>query len=149
MTALAKFLRSPWRKRARACEAAALLCLAGMLTLLPPRSYTRWFGGLNAPTVPEAPPDDIRQAREIGRLVARVAEGLPFKLKCLETALALRQMLVRRGIPAVVHLGVNRSPDHRANLKDQRAAHAWVSVGGEVVSHGGDVSEYAMVAHFG
>jgi len=161
---VAAFLRAPLARKLCAIEAA--ICLAGArgLTALP----ARWFGQA-LPRVAGAPiavdadaalapasaepttadPVPSQRAREIGATVGRVARAVPFRAHCLEQALAARWMLARRDCPAVLHLGVNGAAAARAVPERGAAAHAWVSVGSEIVLGDGDLTHFAVIARFG
>lgn len=69
--------------------------------------------------------DDELSPRRLGELVERVAEAVP-GAACLSTSLVGEVMLLRRGHPAVLHVGVRRrGPDLEA--------HAWLEADGAVV----------------
>lgn len=135
-------------RRGLAAEAAAELVRARLLTLLPASVYTRGLGALGAVVVPAATPMQTEEAERIGRMVEAVARDLPFRLLCLQQAIAVRRMLARRGVPAAVCLGVSRDRADRERPADGRAAHAWVEVGSRVVSGAGELERYALVARF-
>lgn len=143
------FMRAPGRRRRLAAEAAAELLRARVRTLLPARHYTRDFGTITRTgTAGEVGPEQRLEAARIGRMVAAVARYMPFRALCLQQAIAVRRMLARRGVPAAVLLGVARDQRDRAQPGAGRAAHAWVEVGGMVVSGAGELSRYAVVARF-
>lgn len=153
--ALAAWRRAPPARRRLALEAALALIHARAVTLLPPRRYARHLGaalgGIPRDPSPELPPGAERQAREIGRMVERVAAALPLRLVCLQQAIAARRMLARRGIPSVLHLGVVRDPEVRAAARAAPAgdvAHAWLRCGAVAVTGGEDVARYAVVGRF-
>lgn len=133
-----------FRRRALAAEAAAALLTARLMRLLPARLY------LPAPAAPEpgsaafpAPGAEIRRA------VETAAARLPVGTACLERALAARWMLARRGWRAVLHLGLAREVGARAAPYAGRAAHAWLTLGDEVVIGGAGIERYVPVARFG
>ena len=147
------FLRAPTRRKMLALEVVAELLRARAMTLLPARIYTRDFGRMGAVSgapKPEAAANgqDIETATEIGGMVDRVAEVMPFRAVCLQQALASSRMLRRRGVPAIVYLGVNRDPAERTAPKLGKAAHAWVEVGSKVICNDGNLADYAAVARF-
>ena len=64
------------------------------------------------------------------------------RAKCMESALALRAILHRRGGTATLHYGIRNAADEGLQ------AHVWLSVGGEIVI-GGDVAAlFTEVAAF-
>ncbi len=97
------------------------------------------------PDLGSANPEAVR----IGRVVERVADGLPLRATCVHRSLAVRTMLARRQVAATIHLGVSRHWEDRRLPKQGRAAHAWVSVGATVVCGGGQLERYAEVGRFG
>lgn len=58
-------------------------------------------------------------------MVSSVARALPWHPTCLRQALAAQRVLAHRGITSTLHLGVTGTTG--------AGAHAWVSVGEEVV----------------
>ena len=97
---------------------------------------------------PDGPLSDGREAEEIGHVVEIVGRCMPFRALCLQQAIAVRRMLDRRGIPAMVYLGIARDRADRAQAELGRAAHAWVTVGSRVISGEGVLEKYAIVARF-
>lgn len=90
-----------------------------------------------ARTAPERAGDaDIALLRAVVRAWCR---RVPWRALCFESALALRTMLRRRGVDAVLHYGMARDEGLRA--------HVWLSVGGETVI-GGEAEGYKEVAQF-
>ena len=150
--AIAGFLRAPARQRRVVLEALAELARARLLTMLPMRVFMREFGRLDPPAGGSPPrPAAAGQgavAQGIGDTVAAVARHVPFRALCLQQAIAVSRMLARRGVPAAVTIGVNRD---RARLDGpaEPFAHAWVEVGGRVVSGAGDLGRFLAIARFG
>jgi len=145
---ISAFLLAPATRKGLALEAAWELLRARILTLRPATVYSPAFGTL-VETEPSAGPVTGRtEAEEIGHVVEVVGRCLPFRALCLQQVIAVRRMLTRRGIPAVVYLGVARDQADRARPDLGRAAHAWVVVGSRVVSGDGVLEKYAIVARF-
>ena len=148
-SAIAAFLAAPSARRRLALEAGWELLRARVLTLCPAPVYSTSLGRLVEADEPEtAPLSNIwrDQASEIGRVVASVAARLPFRAACLQQAIAVRRMLRRRDISAMVYLGIARDRGERAQAS--QAAHAWVTVGTRVVSGDGVIEKFAIVARF-
>lgn len=131
---------------ARAGEAAVLLAFASVaIRTRIPRQASRLLGGtiVDPPVAGGAQfsPNGaaVAEARRLAGAVARVARVLPWRPACLAQAIALRIMLRRREIPSYAHLGVV--------CTEPFGAHAWVTVGGQVVLGGGTgASELAAFA---
>jgi hypothetical protein len=144
---IAAFARAPSRRKALALEAVLALVHARAVTLLPARVYTRGFGTIGNPPPEDSVCPDL--AREIGGMVASVAEAMPFRAVCLQQALATSRMLRRRNLRATVCLGVTRDARRPEPESRSMAAHAWVEVGSQVVNGGAKLDSYAIVARFG
>ena len=141
--------KAPWRRRKLAAEAAAELVRARVMTLLPARIYTRDLGRMDQKAEARMVDQTAAEtADRVGRMVEAVARYMPFRALCLQQAIAVRRMLDRRHVPAAVFLGVARDRADRQAAELGRAAHAWVEVGNRVVSGGGELSRYAVIARF-
>lgn len=84
---------------------------------------------------------NYRTAYFISKDVNRIADKTPWKSLCLVRALAARYLMVRKGIPTTLYLGVGKDENGKM------IAHAWLRCG-EMYMTGGDGSGYAMVAKF-
>lgn len=73
-------------------------------------------------------------ALKLQRLVHLASRLHLLSMTCLPRALSLRWMLVRRGIPVQIQIGVTRTPQGVH-------AHAWLEVGGQQVGEPEDVTE--------
>jgi hypothetical protein len=146
------FVRAPATRKRLALEATWELLRARILTLRPATVYSPALGTLIETEPPAGPGTDPvtgrAEAEEIGHVVEVVGRCLPFRALCLQQAIAVRRMLSRRGIPAMVYLGVARDRADRAQSDLGLAAHAWVTVGSRVVSGEGVLEKYAIVARF-
>ncbi|WP_300974431.1 lasso peptide biosynthesis B2 protein [Sphingomonas sp. LHG3406-1] len=126
MGGLTSVARLPWPARRLAIEALSLLPRAALSIKRRPFLATVGFGAV-----------PIGAAREVdvallGRIVAAVARRLPFRAMCFEQGLTVQRMLRRRGLPAVLHYGIDPA--------DGMRAHVWVSLDGRIV-HGGETAE--------
>lgn len=74
-------------------------------------------------------PIDAAHVARITWGVNAAARHLPFRGTCLVESLAAEAMLMRRGVPCVLRLGVRRPGTH-----DALDAHAWVEWRGGVVA---------------
>jgi hypothetical protein len=72
-------------------------------------------------------------ARRLHRLVELASRLYPRAMTCLPRALVLRWMLARRGIPADLQVGVQKSDSVGIQ------AHAWVELGGRPVGESPDL----------
>lgn len=72
------------------------------------------------------------KAGQLHRLVELASRLYPRAMTCLPRALALRWMLARRGIPADLQIGVQKSD---SGIR----AHAWIELGGQPVGESPDL----------
>ena len=82
---------------------------------------------------------DHFSARTIGWAVEALSRNTPGEKTCLAQALAAQVLLVRRGHPALLHIGVLRDD------KGAFQAHAWVECEGEVVVGGHQLERYTLL----
>lgn len=83
-----------------------------------------------------------KQARLVDQVafaIPRAADRVPWRADCLVQALAGERWLRRRGIAAQIIIGVKK------DAKVPIDAHAWLDVGGQVVT-GGDIADYTPLA---
>lgn len=85
-------------------------------------------------------PAVVREAIRVRWAVETMARVLPWKPVCLPQALAAKKMLHRRGISSTLYLGVDPARD--------LDAHAWVRVGGTIVTGGPRPDRFAVVSTF-
>ena len=91
----------------------------------------------------EATADDAQLVQQIGYIVPRVANRLPWRADCLVQAMAAQHWLANKGIAATITIGVDKSD--RLGFE----AHAWLNYG-DVVVTGGQISSYTvMIQHEG
>lgn len=117
-----------------------LLWAKCVVALLPAGRY------LPAPLSEVPPPAGISESQKnYAAMVCGVIEGLsrrlPWRSTCLVQALAGNRMLTRRGIPAVIHLGISKHPEN-----GKLGAHAWLSAGETVLLGGRNLHQYREVA---
>jgi hypothetical protein len=89
-------------------------------------------------------PVGLRQAERfsahtVGWAVQTLSRKTPGEKTCLAQALAAQVLLVRRGYPALLHIGVLRDD------KGAFQAHAWVECEGEVVVGGHELERYTLL----
>ena len=89
-----------------------------------------------APKVHNRTNDIGTQAKRVASAVAAMGARVPWRSDCLVQALAGQRWLARLGIASDLHIGVQRPTEARLD------AHAWLTVGEEVVI-GGETGAYA------
>lgn len=134
-----------WRGRAATLEAMLLLALARLLVARVP--LARWRASLGGPAAPEPGDPAVHRdgnlaARRLSRAVARAADRLPGDSRCLPQAMALQWLLRRRGLGAVLHIGI-RPERARGGLDD---LHAWVVRDGEILIGAGAEPHHPVLA---
>jgi len=82
----------------------------------------------------------VKKAIEMGKLMRRVSNNVPWACKCLSEALCVKWLLTRYKIPSVFYLG--------AKLGNGMQAHAWVEVGQRIAIGAPQHREYKVVATF-
>ena len=125
-----RFWSLPAADRLIVLEAGALIVFIRIVLKIAPflvtrralRAYARIARVRRSPAG-EAYVDRIRWG------VPAAARHLPFRSTCLLESLTAEAMLMRRGVPCVLRLGVRRPESHRA-----LDAHAWVEWSGGVVA---------------
>jgi Transglutaminase-like superfamily len=133
---LVRFRQIDNRRRALLAEAVfALLAARLMVALMLFSQLTRRFGEMVSPSdgrrLKPGDPCDVQQASVAGEVswaVTRAARYVPFKAACLQQALAARTMLLRRGIPSVLHFGAARGETKPLD------SHAWLDAAGVEVT---------------
>lgn len=134
-----------FKKSVLRAEIVAGLALARALVLFVP--FRWWRGRLGpigtAPDQPSSPlaPKQQKQARDIGRMVGRLARRMPFQAVCLPQAMTARWILERRGIPARIEIG-----SRQGQSAEGLAFHAWLVAGDEVVTGREEHDSYTSFA---
>ena len=85
-----------------------------------------------------------RLACRIGFFVERICDMTPWESKCLVQAFVARLMLSYYKIPYVVFLGARM----KAAANQPLLAHAWVTVGSDIIVGGTGIEGYAIVGVF-
>ncbi len=84
------------------------------------------------------------KASRIGRLMKTVSKNVPWECKCLSEALCVKWLLNYYKIPSVFYLGARLDKEDKNGMK----AHAWVTVGPQIVIGGPGHKDYHVVATF-
>ena len=139
------FARLSFAKQCLVMEALLALVLARMaMLLLPFRRIAAWLGSPGAATR-EASDVEIGIADQVGWAVRKVARLVPWDGRCLAQALAATAMLRRRGLEGTVSFGASRDG---ARSQSEFSAHAWLQVGGTVVTGGPNHTQFKTLASF-
>lgn len=138
---LARLRRLTWRDWALLAEAFVSLAAACVaVRLVPFRRLAPHIGAITTDAPPAHGPGRGQPAR-IGRAVQAVSRRVPWHTKCLTEAMAAQWMLRRRGLPAVLHLGVQKEGG-------AMSAHAWTSCNDEFVVCGAGAERFTPIAAF-
>ncbi len=139
MRRLRKFVRLPAAERRLLINAVLLLWMVKVgLVLLPFRAKRRLLSRLtrvassNRVTRESSVADVVWAVELAGQLT-------PWASTCLTQALTAQVLLLRRGHPAVVHIGAVREEGGKF------LAHAWVESGGDVVIGGFELEQYTPI----
>ena len=109
--------------------------------------YSRWLGEIEPASgraVCQASEAEIKRARAIGKAVDRAARLSFWDSECMPRAMATCQLLREEGIDYVATIGARLTSED----KNPMLAHAWVSVGGVVVSGEANHDQHAPLVHF-
>jgi hypothetical protein len=155
-------VRLPWTRRLRRlrdagrgkrpllAEALMWLLLARLaLVVVPFPRLARRLGSFVAPNdgrtlqaKAHGTDSQTQIAARVGWAVTRAARHAPFKAVCLPQAMAARIMLMRRGVPSVLHFGANRTAGGPIE------AHAWLDAAGVEVTGYREAKNFAEIACF-
>ncbi|HUE77202.1 MAG TPA: lasso peptide biosynthesis B2 protein [Longimicrobiales bacterium] len=117
------------------CTAASIL-----LRVLRFSRVARHLGRHMRESPPSQPGATGASVQRVRWAVAKSAQLLPWKPLCLPQAVTAQWMLRLRGIPSTLYLG--------ADPANRYAAHAWVRVGGVIMTGGDDPRRYTVVSTF-
>ena len=124
-------------------EALFELARARLLKMLPFKTAAKTLGVRRAESPSSCRDGEEQTLLEISKAVRWMARHTPWESKCMETAIAARYMLERRGIPCTLYFGAGRDPAGRF------AAHAWLRSGPYVVTGAKEMRHFAPVEWFG
>jgi hypothetical protein len=138
---LQRFRRLSGNERWLLVQSVALLPVTAVALRLV--GFRRWQAALSrlaprgeAGTV-SCPEACIPHVKIVARMVRVASRYSLWRTSCLEQSLVLWSLLLRRGFPADLRIGVRKAAD---SLK----AHAWVQVGGVILNDTQDVHEHYM-----
>lgn len=96
------------------------------------------------PSQANIPPPNIGVTNENIQTIADVVNGLsrrtPWRSTCLVKVIAAHKMLLKRGVPHVLHFGVQK------NSPGEIKAHAWLSTGTKIIVGGEDRDGYNEIS---
>jgi hypothetical protein len=116
-----------------------------VLDVLPGKQYLKLLPAAvkaNSPgvqAVEEAPPDIVRA---VSWAVCGVSRRLPVRSVCFHRGIAAQRMLMRRGLPSVLHFGAARAED--GNMQ----SHVWVTSGATNVVGVQESAAFEEIARF-
>ena len=140
MKRLRKLLRLEAAERRLLVKAALLLGAMRLgLWLLPFQSLRRLQTGLTRAPI-RVRDSEWSSSESIVRAVQTAGRHMPRAATCLTLALTAQVLLLRRGYPAIVHIGVDKGGPERF------MAHAWVESGGSVVIGDYELERYTTLA---
>lgn len=132
MRAIRRFSELPAEERRLLIRAAVVVGAVRLgLWAMPFRRVRGLLASLGCPSRARPDPETVER---VGQAVSRAARRIP-GATCLTQALAAELLLRRRGVEALLRIGVSREKG------EELKAHAWVESGGRVVV-GGDPRAY-------
>jgi hypothetical protein len=135
-----KFLRLEAGERRLLVKAALLLGTMRLgLWLLPFQSLRRLQAGLTRAPI-RVRDRETSSRKSVVWAVETAGRRMPRAATCLTLALTAQVLLLRRGYPAILHIGVDKGG------KERFMAHAWVESGGSVVIGDYELERYTLLA---
>lgn len=122
-----------------------------VLRRAPPSRALQWLGVAQDSPAPRARACDAGElalARRIGRAVQRAARALPWKCDCMPQAMVTCRLLQQARIGHVATIGGRLAGEGDTVAPGTFYAHAWVSVGGEVVVGQATSALHTPLAYF-
>lgn len=95
----------------------------------------------SGPFVPHNP-DKLNEARLISGVINGLSRRTPWSSTCLVKALAAHKMLQKRKIDHTIHIGVSRA------IPEIFKAHAWLSVGDDILMGGENLQGFHEISGF-
>jgi hypothetical protein len=136
MKRMRRFLRLSATERWLLVKAALLLWVVKLgLVWLPFRILRRFIDGLTESPIGLRDADRCSTEKVVWA-VETASRLMPWARTCLTQALTTQVLLLRRGRPAELHIGVLTGDEN------QFMAHAWVESGAEVVIGGHELERY-------
>lgn len=141
MRRIRRFLRLSTTERQLLISAVLLLGAVKVGLVLLPFHKARRLLGMLSKEAPGLHRDDDRASLErVVWAVTLAGHIMPWASTCLTRALSAQVLLLRRGHPALLHIGAVRGE------KGKFEAHAWVESGGDVVIGGYELEQYTPLA---
>ncbi len=142
---IGKIIRLSSENRRLAVEVFVLLFCARMAIIsLPFRWIAKTLGEKEDPrgeVDKSSKPNDLELNR-IGWTIRRVSVHTPWKSNCLAQAITAQNMLARRNRTSEIYFGLKRGKDSKME------AHAWLKSDDTILTGGGELEKYAVVAIF-
>jgi len=143
---LAKFKALPAEEKRLVAAAAALLPFTDLALRIVGYKKTQDFLASNTAgrkILPLSPADRLARSQRVAYCVRVAARRGPYRVTCLRESLVTWWLLRRRGVPAILKIGVGKEA---ADLK----AHAWVEVDGQSIIDGEEaLRDFAEIHHLG
>ena len=143
MGRLLKFWSLPGREKYCFCEASILLLLSNLSIKTIPFGQIYRFLHANWNTPTRVVMDSAEDVQLVMLSLSRAANLLPPKSQCLSRSIAAFVMLRRRGIRAVIFVGVKSLED------SSLLAHAWIHTGQEVTDESSENSTFTALVRVG
>ena len=143
MNLLKSVFRLSWPDRCLYLETVLGLAGVRLMTLvLPFRVVNRLIGIRHCGDVAPVVSRELDRARGVGRAIRAAARHLPWRSSCLVQAITGKAMLARRGIPALVFIGVGKGE------AESFRAHAWLKCGDLLVTGGKEYQAFTAISSF-
>jgi len=145
LDALRKFSSRSWQERGLFVESFVLLgVMRAAILLFPFRRITSLLGLAQGDTSTMPAADMTIDSATIGWSIQAAAARTPWESACLAQALTGMVMLSRRGIGAILYLGVARDESGAEAM----SAHAWLRCGEAILTGAGGVERFSAISSF-
>ena len=137
---LARFRQLEGKDKLLLFQAACWLAIARIMLAV--NSFERLSERLADAGKPAGFEPDPAELRRLSYAIGVAANNVPWRSDCFPQSIAARLMLRRRGLPSIIHLGVQRIGE--ADL----AGHAWLTCGEIVVTGDVDLDRYTELHRY-
>jgi hypothetical protein len=114
------------------------------MCFVPFKFYKNMLGKQQAQVQKDVDTATLVQAKHISTLVLAVCRHTPWKSECLVQAIACRQVLLKKGIPTTLYLGLAKD-----QMGKKIRAHAWLKAGDIILTGARGHRNFKIVNFYG
>lgn len=113
-----------------------------MIFVAPMRWYAKSLGEKEKESSYLPDSDKQNEIQQVLKALRRAIRYQPGKTKCLARAISAKKLLLKKGIPSTLYLGVAKESTNRM------IAHAWLKCGSDIITGKEEMSKFTVVAFF-